>query len=352
MRNEEFMFPHHNAATMMPEFTLRLLVAALVAAVPVLAGAAQPDCLVIAHRGASGYLPEHTLPAYRLAIQLGADYVEPDLVMTRDGVLVARHERQLSRSTNVSALPQFATRRRTKIVAGAEVTDWFVEDFSLQELQQLRARETRPEVRSGNANFNDQFPIPTLAQVIGLVREESSRAGRPIGLYPELKDPSVFRVNGLDPERSLLDALAAAGLDRQNAPVLIQSFDADSLQRLRPRTRLPLVQLIEASLPEAKPLPPPDLAAIAAYAQGIGAPKSLIMADPALLVAAREAGLFVHGWTFRAENEYLQDAFRVGRDPAARGDLSGEIAAALDRGMTGFFTDHPDVGRQTCSARN
>lgn len=351
-RNEEFMFPHQNRGPMMPEFTLRLLVTALLVAAPALAGAAQPGCLVIAHRGASGYLPEHTLPAYRLAIQLGADYVEPDLVLTRDGVLVARHERQLGVSTNVSTLPQFATRRATKTIAGADVTDWFVEDFSLTELRMLRARETRAGIRQGNAAFNDQFPVPTLAEIIGLLRDEGPRAGRTIGLYPELKDPSVFRAAGLDPERALLDALAAAGLDRENAPVLIQSFDADSLKRLRPRTPLPLVQLIETSLPGEQPVPPPDLAAIATYAQGIGAPKGLIMADPAMMAAARKAGLFVHGWTFRAENEYLQDAFRVGRDPAARGDLAGEIAAALDRGMTGFFTDHPDVGRQACAARN
>ena len=162
----------------------------------------------------------------------------------------------------------------------------------------------------------------------------------------------MFRAAELHPERALLDALAAAGLDREDAPVIIQSFDADSLKRLRPRTRLPLVQLVDAALPGEKPAPPPDLAAIATYAQGIGAPKGLIMADPAMMTAARAAGLFVHGWTFRAENEYLRDDFRVGRDPAARGNLAGEIAAALDRGMTGFFTDQPDVGREACAARN
>lgn len=336
----------------MPEFMLRILVTALFLPVQALAVAASPDCIVIAHRGASGYLPEHTLPAYRLAIQLGADYVEPDLVMTRDGVLIARHERQLGASTNVSVLPQFAAKRAVQVVADAEVADWFVEDFTLAEVRLLRARETRPEIRKGNSAFDDQFPIPTLAEIIGLIRDEGARSGRLIGLYPELKEPSVFRGRGQDPEGALLRSLAAAGLDRGNAPVFIQSFDADSLKRLRPRTGLPLVQLIEGSLPGERPAPLPDYAAIAAYAQGIGAPKALIIGDATMVAAARKAGLFVHGWTFRAENEYLPEQFQSGRDPAARGNLAGEIAAALDRGMTGFFTDHPDVGRQVCSRRN
>ncbi len=336
---------------MMPYFRLRLLFTLLVAAAPSLADAAGQDCLVIAHRGASGYLPEHTLPAYRLAIQLGADYIEPDLVMTRDGVLVARHERQLGTSTNVSALPQFAGYRSTRTVAGTEVTDWFVEDFTIAELQRLRARETQPELRRGNTEFDDRFPIPTLAEIIGLIRDEGARSGQSPGIYPELKDPAVFRTRGLDPERALLGALAAAGLARPDAPVFIQSFDADSLKRLRPLTRLPLVQLIGAAPPGGDPAALPDFSAIAAYAQGVGAPKNLVMDEPALMSGARKAGLFVHGWTFRAENEYLAESFQRGGEPADRGDLGGEIAAALDRGMSGFFTDQPDVGRRVCAMR-
>jgi len=336
---------------MMAHFRLRFFVTLLVAAAPSLAGAAGQDCLVIAHRGASGYLPEHTLPAYRLAIQLGADTIEPDLVMTRDGVLVARHERQLGASTNVSTLPQFAGHRSTRTIAGTEVTDWFVEDFTLAELQLVRARETRPELRRGNMAFDDLFPIPTLVEIIGLVRDEGARSGRSAGIYPELKEPAVFRARGLDPERALLAALASAGLTRQDAPVFIQSFDADSLKRLRPLTGLPLVQLIEGTLPGSAPAPLPDFAAIATYAQGLGAPKALIMGEPAMMSGARKAGLFVHGWTFRAENEYLPEAFQRGTGPAARGDLAGEIAAALDRGMSGFFTDQPDVGRRACAMR-
>jgi glycerophosphoryl diester phosphodiesterase len=302
--------------------------------------------LVIAHRGASGYLPEHTLPAYRLAIQLGADFIEPDLVMTRDGILVARHERQLQASTNVAELPEFADRRVTQAILGKPVTDWFVEDFTLAELQRLRARETRPELRPGNVAFNDRFPVPTLADVIRVLREEGKGSGRSVGLYPELKDPEVFRARGLDPERALLAELAGTDF-----PVYIQSFDPDSLRRLRSLTPLPLVQLLDAAPPGAAALPPPDLAAIAAYAQGVGAPKSMITGPGKFVAKARKAGLFVHGWTFRGENLYLAQRYRRGSEPASRGNLAGEIAAALDLGMTGFFTDQPDVGRQVCQQR-
>jgi len=335
---------------MMPRLLLRTGVLLLAAAAPALTAVA--ECLVIAHRGASGYLPEHTLPAYRLAIQLGADYIEPDLVMTRDGFLVARHERQLGSSTNVAELPRFANRRRTEGSGEKEVTDWFAEDFLLTELQLLRARETRPGVRPGNTAFDGQFAVPELSRIIGLLREESARHGRPIGLYPELKDPAVLRARGLDPERALLAILGAAGLAGPGAPVLIQSFDADSLQRLRARTRLPLVQLVAGLEGPGGAVAPPDFAAIASYANGVGLPKDMILAtDPDLVTAARAAGLFVHGWTFRSENEYLPPDRRRGADPAGRGDVEGELAAALDRGMTGFFTDQPDVGRLVCAGR-
>ncbi len=305
--------------------------------------------MVIAHRGASGYLPEHTLPAYRLAIQLGADFIEPDLVMTRDGILVARHERELQASTNVATLPEFAARRTTKTVAGARVTDWFVEDFTLADLRRLRARETRPDRRPGNVAFNDLFPVPTLAEVTALLTDEGQRSGRVVGLYAELKDPGVFRSLGLDPERALL-----AGISGASVPVYIQSFDADSLRRLRTLTNVPLVQLLETAPPDTAPTPQADLQAIAVYAAGVGVPKDWISGPGEFVARARQAGLFVHGWTFRAENDYVDAAFRQGTDPLARGNLAGEIMAALDRGMTGFFTDQPDVGRQACQshARN
>ncbi len=344
MCNGFLISQRQTARYMKPPFTLTLYVASAFAGLLAAAPAqAQPSCVVVAHRGASGYLPEHTLPAYRLAIQLGADFIEPDLVMTRDGVLVARHERQLERSTNVADLPEFAGRRTTQAIAGEQVAGWFVEDFTLAELRKLRARETRPAVRPGNTAFNDRFPVPTLAEVISVLRDEEQRAGRKLGLYPELKDPDVFRARGLDPERALLAQVSAVGV-----PVYIQSFDADSLRRLRSLTTLPLVQLLETAPPGATPLPPPDLAVIAAYAQGVGAPKTMITASSRFVAKARQAGLFVHGWTFRAENLYLTPSFQRGTEPNARGNLAGEISAALDQGMTGFFTDQPDVGRQVC----
>lgn len=316
-----------------------------------------PDdsCLVIAHRGASGYLPEHTLPAYRLGIRLGADYIEPDLVMTRDGVLVARHERNLGTSTNVSALPRFAGKRVRRTIPGPdgpqETDDWFIEDFSLAELRALRARETRPEVRPDNTAFDDLFPVPTLTEIIALLAAERSRTGKAIGLYPELKEPAFFRSRNLDPEGTLLAALRTAGLDTAGAPVFLQSFEADSLQRLRPRTKLPLVMLVEGAPAGEPSLPLPDFAAIASYADVIGAPKSLIMDTPGFMSGARAAGLAVHGWTFRVENAYLAVPFRRGEERTAPGDLAGEIEAALDAGMTGFFTDQPDVGRAVCDRR-
>ena len=321
------------------------------------AGPATPEsnCLVIAHRGASGYLPEHTLPAYRLAIRLGADYIEPDLVMTRDGVLVARHERHLGTSTNVSALPRFAGKRVRRTIPGPdgpqEKDDWFIEDFSLAELQALRARETRPDVRPDNTAFDDLFPVPTLTEIIALLKAERARTGQVIGLYPELKEPAFFRSRGLDPEGALLAALREAGLDTVGAPVFLQSFEADSLQRLRPRTKLPLVMLVEGAPADEPPLPLPDFAAIAGYADLIGAPKGLILGNSAFMSGARAAGLAVPGWTFRGENAYLAAPFRRGEERTAPGDLAGEIEAALAAGMTGFFTDQPDVGRAVCDRR-
>lgn len=336
---------------MMPESMLRIgtLLLALTGPPAFAAGA---DCLVIAHRGASGYLPEHTLPAYRLAIQLGADYIEPDLVMTRDGFLVARHERALGPSTNVADLQQFAHRRRTERIGDEDVTDWFVEDFTLAEVQQLRAREPRPRLRAASAAFDGLFGIPELGQIVGLLGAAMADDGRRIGLYPELKDPAVFRARGLDPEAALLEALARSGLPAPRAPVIIQSFDEHSLRRLRRLTRLPLVQLLGGPEPGADASATPDFAAIAAWADGVGLPKGLVNGTGDPVGAARRAGLFVHGWTFRVENEFLAPTYRRGSAPSAPGDLAGEIAAALDRGMAGFFTDQPDVGRRVCARRS
>lgn len=334
----------------MPQVSLRILCVVLLC-LPVVANAARPGCLVIAHRGASGYLPEHTLPAYRLAIQLGADFIEPDLVLTRDGTLVARHEPGLDLSTDVASRPRFAARSRWIERFGKPVTDWFVEDFTLAELRELRARETRPELRPGNTAFDGQFGIPTLTEIVALLREEERRTGRVIGVYPELKEPDRFRNRGLDPEGALLAELEAHGLDGPDSAVLLQSFDADSLKRLAERTELLRIQLVGAAAPGDTALPLPDFSSIATYAQGIGAPKSLILGSAAFMTGAREAGLIVHGWTFRAENAYLEPAFRRGETRDGIGDLTSEIRAALATGMSGLFTDQPDVGRAVCDAR-
>ncbi len=321
-----------------------LLLALLVPVSPGHAAAAWESCLVIAHRGASGYLPEHTLPAYRLAIQLGADFIEPDLVQTRDGVLVARHDVVLSSSTNVADLREFSGKRRRRTVGATEIDDWFVDDFTLAELQRLRARETRPAVRPGNTVFDNAFGISTFAEVIGLASEEGLKRGRPVGIYPELKEPAWFRGRGLDPEQALIAALGAGGIATAGSPVFIQSFDAESLRRLRPLTPLPLIQLVEAH-------DDLDLAAIARYAQGVGAPKQMIFSGSSFVTAARAAGLEIHGWTFRAENTYLEARFQRGSLPSGRGNLAGEIDAALKQGMVAFFTDQPDVGRAVCDRR-
>lgn len=312
--------------------------------------------LVIAHRGASGYLPEHTLAAYHLAIQQGADYIEPDLVMTRDGVLIARHENEIGGTTDVAERPEFAGRRTKKIIDGATLEGWFTEDFTLREIKTLRARERIAKLRPSSARFDGQFEIPTFDEVLDLIeganalraRAAEARklpAPRPIGIYPETKHPGYFDGIELSLEEPLVRALHARGYVARESPVYIQSFEAGNLRELAAMTKLPLIQLLATR--------PADLADIATYAHGIGVEKSLMiprntagrLALPTSLIRdARAAGLEVHGWTFRAENAFLPVEYKRGEDPAAHGDLAGEIAAYLAAGMDGFFTDHPDIG--------
>ena len=203
--------------------------------------------IIIGHRGASAVRPEHTLASYRVAVEQGADYMEPDLVPTRDGVLVARHENEISGTTNVAALPQFAGRKATKTIDGAEVTGWFTEDFTLAELKTLRARERIPAIRPANTAFNDQFDIPTLQEIIALAKALSAESGRSIGIYPETKHPSYFAGIGLPLEKSLVDTLHANGWRDRTAPIFIQSFEVANLKQLRGMTDLRLIQLINDS---------------------------------------------------------------------------------------------------------
>jgi len=311
--------------------------------------------LVIAHRGASGQRPEHTLEAYRLAIEQGADSVEPDLVSTKDGVLVARHENEISGTTDVSAHPEFAARRTTKVVDGVSESGWFTEDFTLAELKTLYARERLPQLRG--TSFDDRFRVPTLQEVIDLVAVMNGRLHREgaqrIGIYPETKHPTYFDGIGLSLEEPLIRTLAANGLNVEGAPVFIQSFESANLRQLRAMTPLPLIQLIAAEGSSKDLLTPAGLAGIAKYAKGIGVDKNLIvprdagnhlLAPTTLIRDAHAAGLWVHGWTFRAENNFLPVDFRIGTDPAALGDLAGEITLFLELGIDGIFTDFPGIG--------
>jgi glycerophosphoryl diester phosphodiesterase len=294
------------------------------------------DVLVIAHRGASGERPEHTLESYRLAIEEGADYIEPDLVMTRDGVLIARHENEIGGTTDVAQHPEFAARRRTQIIDGEVMTGWFTEDFTLTEIKTLRARERLPELRPQNSAFDRQFTVPTFDEIMQLAADVNTRrgAGFKIGVYPETKHPGHFAAIGLPLEQPVLDVLQRHDYAGPGDPVFIQSFDPRNLRLLRGMTRLPLVQLKEHELG--------DLAGIAAYADAIGIAKSL--ASPEVVRAAQAAKLKVHVWTFRAENEFLPDDLKSGGPPAAHGDLEAEIRRFLQRGIDGFFVDFPAIG--------
>ena len=321
--------------------------------------------LVIAHRGASGYRPEHTIAAYRLAIQMGADYIEPDLVSTKDGVLVARHENEIGGTTDVAGHPEFASRRTTKVIDGAALTGWFTEDFTLAELKTLRAVERIPAIRQENTAYNGRFEVPTLQEVIDLARFEGKRAKRTIGIYPETKHPTYFDSIGLSLEEPLVSVLRSNGLAHRKSAVFVQSFETTNLRELSTEIDVPLVQLFGGpnSVPydlTAAGTPrtygelatPVGLADIATYARGIGPEKGLVIPrNPdgtlgeltTLVDDAHRAGLVVHAYTFRAENVFLPTEYRRGADPAAYGDVIGEISVFLAAGLDGLFADQPDI---------
>lgn len=281
---------------------------------------------MIAHRGASGYRPEHTIASYALAIELGADFIEPDLVSTRDGVLVARHESALSGTTDVALHPRFAARRTTRLIDGAVVTDWFADDFSLPELKLLRARERLPYLRPGSAAHDGRYDIPTLQEVIDLVRG----CGRSVGIYPETKHPLYFDERGLSLEEPLLKILSANGFMGASDPVIIQSFEAANLRELRGMTTIRLMQLLTE----------PVFSGVADYADGIGPDKRLVTGE--LVAAAHEQGLFVHPWTFRSENHFLPPELRTSAEDREFGDYGEEYRRYAAMGVDGVFTDFPD----------
>ena len=327
---------------MRPILTIMLLALSACAALP--PAAPGGGVLVIAHRGASGERPEHTLAAYELAIEQGADFIEPDLVITRDGVLVARHENEISGTTDVADHPEFAARKTTKTVDGTDVTGWFTEDFTLAELKTLRAKERLPGLRS--TAYDGRFEIPTFAEVIALAK----RAG--VGIYPETKHPSYFRALGLPLEEPLVAALDAAGWRTAEAPVFIQSFETGNLERLDGMTGVRLVQLFGA--PDEHPFgdertyadlaSPAALAALSAHVDGVGPATDWVLRDgttTGFVAAAHAAGLSVHPWTLRAENVFLPADYKVGSDPAAHGDIGGFACALKAAGVDGLFSDFP-----------
>ncbi len=338
---------------------------------------------VAGHRGASALRPEHTLASYQKAIDDGADIVEPDLVATKDGVLVARHENEISGTTNVASLPQFANRKTTKTIDGIAVTGWFTEDFTLAELKTLRAVERIPANRPANTAYNGQFEIPTLQEVIDLVKQQAQAKGKTIGIYPETKHPTYFKSIGLPLEKRLIDTLVTNGYKGKDAAVYIQSFEVANLKEIRGLSQFRIVQLIDNpnnapvnGVPRNAPydfiasgsklnygdmVKPAGLKEIATYADVVAPYKEVIiprtdkneLGNPTSLVAdARAAGLKVHTWTLRPENPFLPVSMRAPdvTSLTQRGDSVAEITAYLKAGIDGFFTDDPAVGRAAVTA--
>jgi glycerophosphoryl diester phosphodiesterase len=313
--------------------------------------AARQGPIVIAHRGASGERPEHTLGAYALAIAQGTDFIEPDLVMTKDGVLVCRHENEISETTNIADHAAFADRRTTKTIEGAEITGWFIEDFTLAELKTLRCKERLPQLRPQNMAYDGQEPVATFAEAMALARAHN------VGVYPELKHPSFLISIGLDPVPAFVREISDGGFNARDAKIYAQCFEIATLERLKTLSPVKRVFLVSA---DGGPADRPettyaallaDMAAIAAFADGIGAEKTLVIprdahkrlaAAPTDLVArAHAAGLAVHVWTFRAENYFLPAELRRGEGAAAHGDLGAELAAFYAAGVDGVFSDFP-----------
>ena len=331
------------------------LVVALSVIMPTTASAGE-DILIIAHRGASAERPEHTLAAYERAIDQGADYIEPDLVATKDLVLVARHENELSDTTDVASREEFEDRRREKTIDGQRVAGWFVEDFTLAELRTLRAKERIPNFRPANARFNGLYQVPTLEDIVTLVRAKEAEVGRKIGLYPELKHPTfLLESEGIDMVDLLLLELRKLGITEAD-PIFIQCFEVGTLQRLNKRSDFKLVQLVasdggpadEPAMRYAEMVSPSGLAEVAEYADGIGADIRLILdpdSTPTSLVAnARSVGLDVHAWTVRPENVFLPSLLRAEGGDSAHGKVATLIELLRKAGVTGIFTDAPRIG--------
>jgi len=299
--------------------------------------------IIIGHRGASGHRPEHTLEGYRLAAEMGADFIEPDLVSTKDGLLIARHENEIGGTTDVAG--KFPDRKTTKTIDGQRITGWFSEDFTLAEIRTLRAKERLP-FRSHA--YDGQFALATFDEVIELAQRLGRELGHPVGVYPETKHPTYFRNLGLPLEEKILDSLARHGWNRRDAPVFIQSFEQGSLRELRKNTAVRLIQLTS----DASMLDDAGLRAIASYADGIGPEKRLVIpvaddgtigAPTTLVRRAHAAGLLVHIWTIRIDKEFLPAGYR--------GRAETEFEQFREAGVDGLFTDFPDVAARVFEGR-
>jgi glycerophosphoryl diester phosphodiesterase len=325
-----------------------------------------PKPTVIGHRGASGYRPEHTFGSYQLALDMGADVIEAgDLVPTKDGHLVCRHEPEIGGTTDVSAHPEFADRKTTKTLDGVPTTGWFTEDFTLAELKTLRAVERIPANRPHNTLYNGRWEIPTFEEVLHWQDEQTRKRGKQVWIYPETKHPTYFRALGLGLEERLAKVLRKHGKDKKNSPVIIQSFEPTSIQRLDKLVDNPLVVLLSAANTRpwdfvtagdprtvADLVKPEGLTWLASYAQGIGPTLDLVipkdangaLTTPTTLVAdAHRAGLILHPYTMRNENTFLPANFRQGTDPNAYGDAFGAFKTYFATGIDGVFSDNADT---------
>ncbi|MGP3969156.1 glycerophosphodiester phosphodiesterase [Streptomyces sp. 6N223] len=324
-----------------------------------------PVPTVIAHRGASGYRPEHTLGAYQLALDMGADIIEQDLVPTKDGHLVCRHENDITGTTDVADHPEFAGRRTTKTVDGQQLTGWFTEDFTLAELRTLRATERIPAQRPNNTLYNGRWTVPSFEEVLRWAADAARRRGRPVWLYPETKHPTYFRELGLGLEQPLARLLRRFGLHGADAPVFLQSFEPTSMQRMSRLVDTPRVVLLSSLTSQpwdfkvsgdprtvADLITPEGLREIAGYAHGIGPTLDLViprrsdgtLGTPTTLVAdAHAEDLVVHPYTLRNENSFLPAEFRTGTDPNRYGDVFGAIGTFFEQGIDGVFADQPDT---------
>lgn len=322
------------------------------------------DPLVIAHRGASGYRPEHTLAAYDLAVGMGADYIEPDLVMTKDGVLVDRHEPEIGGTTDVADRPEFADRKTTKKIDGTSVTGWFVDDFTLEELKTLRAKERLPELRQESSTYDGRFEVPTFEEVLEQREALSRKTGRSIGIIPEIKHSTYLHEEGLDPEAEVTRLVKEHKLNHRKAPLWVQSFELTALKDLRDEHGLKArttfltsssggpYDLHEEGTTYAELTTRESMRDLSRWIDGFGPEKNQVVArnadgslgEPTPFVEdAHAAGLKVTPYTFRAENEFLPTDYRIGTDPADFGRAIDEVLVFMRAGVDGVFCDQPDI---------